>query len=185
MPLNSDDRQEAELASERERRFCGLRIEHGARGPDATVPGAALSAARYAVLSAHPEHGRWLNYCDAASIEQLAGANIGEGWQPVCYFDLDELDGPDPQIWFTDLVRYRGQELYVVWVSEGPERAPHRQLRLASDPHTRCDAENVVHAAESEVELLRRAHSDNRLARRYDVAQTRVIVVFNSVATRR
>lgn len=137
------------------------------------------------MLSAHPEHGRWLNYCDAASIEQLAGANIGEGWRPVCYFDLDELDGPDPQIWYRDLVRYRGQELYVVSVSEGPERAPHRQLRLASDPGTQCDADGVVRAAESKVELLRRAHPDERLPTRYDVAETRLIVVFNSLATKR
>jgi hypothetical protein len=155
------------------------------QGPDGSVPGAASGVARYALVCEN-ERQFTANFCDShEAIRALAMHELTEGNSPVCYYDLDVLDGDSPPIWEGDIVEYGGERLYVNHIDEDlVEGEIARHLCLARDADAAWD--DWVHRiddAEFDGVVIEKQAPDERLSVRYDVAGTVVHVVFNTLPT--
>jgi hypothetical protein len=177
-PAQSED----VLTAQRRARFERVRSAYDAQGPDPTTPGAARRPARYALLSENEKCSHFLNYARSrADLEVIAASDLLNGWTAVTVFDLDELDGEQPPIATYDRVLYQGRELNVIHSSEElADGVPYRKLWLDTDPEKALDDAEFIEIDESAVELIEPAEEDERLAKAYDVAEIRTIVVFNT-----
>jgi hypothetical protein len=187
--LIAEDRQK--LYQQRTDRFHALLDEVGAEGPDSTVPGSSSSSepGRFAVLTDNNiRGGRSLDFADdLAAASKVGAANIDQGWVPLAYFDLDDIDGEEPPPREGDLVEYDGDEFYVVHASdELVEGAIHWLLWLDEEESKAAgpiDAAQHAEISQHDVTIVEREEPDHRLPKRYDVARVEAIVVFNTVPT--
>jgi hypothetical protein len=196
------------LAEERARRLAMIveGYEVGEEGmPDGSVPGAArpvdseegISNRRSGVLLSHPryvlvtQYGDRGNYrlrlgADLLNVEQLAADAITDengAELVVCYFDLDELAGPEPDVYEDDVVRYEGNQHRVERVDEELiEGEVGRYLCLLDAGHESGSWDDYDHRIhQDDVEVIERAEPDERLPVRYELAKVVVSVVFNTV----
>jgi len=151
-------------------------------GPDRTVPGASRGVARYAVIC---ETARQFtaSFCESLdAVADLAAHELRKGSVPRCYYDLDELEGDEPEILAGDVVRLDGEQLYVHHVDEEPDDGELvRYLCLGTGPDVAWDDwTHRIDEASFEGEVLERCEPDRRLPVRYDVADTVVRVVFST-----
>lgn len=163
-----------DLARLRQDRFEGVKAGYEADGPDSTVPGASHLIERYAlVCESSRGFGYEVNYCEnLVSIERAAAANIAEGWGPVCYYDLDNLDGPEPDGDVGDTVQVAGSdELFVIAMVDYEPGGEPRYI-----------AEDTRWLLASAAEIIDRAEwfEDDRNPVRYLLAAIRTVVVFNT-----
>ncbi len=154
-------------------------------GPDPTVPGAASGVARYALICEN-ERQFTANFCDSSeAIRALATHELTEGSTPICYYDLDVLNGDLPPIWEGDIVEYGGERLHINHIDEDlVEGEIARHLCLARGADAAWD--DWVHRIdETEFDgiVVEKQAPDERLPVRYDVADMVVHVVFNSIPT--
>jgi hypothetical protein len=154
-------------------------------GPDGSVPGAAGRVARYSLVCEN-ERQFTANFCESPeAIRALAAHELAAGNTPVCYYDLDALDGDPPPIWEGDIVEYGGERLYVNHIDEDlVEGEIARHLCLARDANAAWD--DWVHRiddAEFDGIVVEKQAPDERLSVRYDVAGIVVHVVFNTLPT--
>lgn len=146
-----------------------------------------------------PKIGRWAVVCesakghgyfidsviDQADIEAVAAGNIHEGWQPVCYFDLDQLAGDEPPLEEGDMVRLTAADapqepLYITHASDQlSEGMIYWEYYLDKDPSAGLQAE-YVEMNDDEFEVVQRGE-DRRMPVRYGVAKVVTTVVFNSI----
>jgi hypothetical protein len=180
-----------EETSRRAIRFENVCAAHGAHclkervGPDKTVPGAASGVSRYALVCEN-ERQFTANFCDSPeSILALAIHELTDGSAPVCYYDLDVIDGDPRPIWEGDIVEYVGERLYVNHIDEDlVEGEIARKLCLAREPDaTWDDWVHRIDEAEFDGIVVESQAQDERLPARYDVAGTVVHVVFNTLPT--
>lgn len=166
-------------------------------GHDRTRPGGD-PAGRYAIL-ARANNGKLLELTRVSSrvrAQVVIGSHISEGWAVSALYDLDGLAGDEPLIDEGDIVRLNGFSYEVLRVDEelsDGEIARYLVLLSSSRPvvpggewTTRPssnwdDWDSRTH--QDEVELVKRCEPDERMPMRYEVAETRVIVVFNTVAS--
>ena len=162
-------------------------------GPDYTVPGAAGRELVNGVWRRYPRyvfaelvddhHDRYfVNLAaDLVGVKTLATEAVSSGHEPICYFDLDELVGEEPLP--LDVV-YEGEE----WMVHGPEYVPGGKgettgmwiLKKEPDDGRRSTYDwKTVDPALCDVGDW----EDERMPRRYDVAEVVVRVVFNTVPT--
>jgi len=171
-----------EQSNLRAQRFAGILAGYEAEGPDGSVPGATSIPQRYALVTESLRgHGYFINYCQTlADIEVAAAANISEGWQPVCYYDLDELAGDEPPLYEGDRVIHNGVEKWVTATeTDVQDGEPFDWLYLhPTNPQAHYDESEKVD--ESEVTIIERGMEDERNPKRYLVAGIRTIVVFNT-----
>lgn len=170
---------------ERLERFERVKSGYEADGPDSTVPGATSvhsRPGRYAVVTVSLRgHGYFVNYASALmNVEIVAAANLGEGWQPVCYFDLDDLGDPLPP-YEGDIVNYGGERHHVVLVTDDVAEGElyHKLYLHKTDAGAMFDECELVD--EDDVEILERGEPDDRMPVRYGVAKIHTVVVFNTI----
>lgn len=164
----------------RAKRFADILAGYEAEGPDCTEPGAATPAerpARYVVITESTRgFGYFANYATTLSnVEVVAAANIEQGWQPVCYFDLDVLAGPEP---LPMEVGYQGEE----WMVHGHEYVNGErsgQWVLKKSPRDRRRSTyDWATVDPADVDLM--GWEDERMPVRYLVAGIRKAVAFNT-----
>lgn len=191
MTSNQNELMAEEEASRRAIRFENVCAAHGAYclkervGPDRTVPGAASGVSRYALVCEN-ERQFTANFCDSPeSVLAVAIHEMTHGCAPVCYYDLDVLDGNPPPIWEGDIVEYAGKRLYVNHVDEGlVEGEIARNLCLAREPDAAWDdCLHRIDEAEFDGAVVEKQAPDERLPVRYDVAGTVIHIVFNTLPT--
>lgn len=168
----------------RAKRFADVLAGYEAEGPDSTVPGAAKRAeqpARYAVVTESTRGwGYFVNYATTLdNVRECAAANIDEGWEPVCYFDLDELAGAEP---LPGEVEYNGEEWMVHGFDYVPGATPAEKTGkwvLKKQPRDRRRSTyDWATVDPAECDLL--GWEDERMPKRYKVAGVRVDVAFNT-----
>jgi hypothetical protein len=186
--------------------------------PDPTVPGAAQveyvhghkvlnpvprKHPRYVLVTQYGDKGNYRLRLgdDLRNIEQLAADAVTDVYgaeQPICYFDLDVLAGPEPT---------PGEGDKVHLTREGQERVPHNvdpgalyyvvgtetdtfdgeayeKLYLSTDEG--ADYLNGTYDMlidEHYVEVIESAFEDERMPVRYGLARIITQVVFNTVPT--
>lgn len=151
---------------------------------DGSVPGALGCPARYMLVTCSQRgFGCAASYCPSHDAVERAAANVSEGWEPTCYYDLHELAGDEPPADEGDLVEYEGVRYHVIRVEDDhADGMMFRWYHLATDPGVDYFDGADVRADESRCVLAERVTSeDDRLPVRYDVASVRTIVVFNSI----
>jgi hypothetical protein len=163
----------------RRERLRGIRSGYEADGPDPAVPGASAGVERYAVVTESLRgYGYCVNYAATlADVDTVAAANVSDGWQPVCYYDLDELAGPEPPAQVGDVVQIDGSERRFGVSDVG---CPHNGGEL------RYYDKDGTWARASECSIVER-HPDNpdeRNPKRYLVAKLVTVVAFNTEAAR-
>jgi hypothetical protein len=167
-------------AATRAKRFADVLAGYEAEGPDSTVPGAAKrdeQPARYAVVTESTRGwGYFVNYATTLeNVRECAAANLDEGWEPVCYFDLDELAGDEE---LPGEVGYQGEEWMVhgrEWVNGEPT---DRWVLKKTPKDRRRRTYDWVTVDPAEVDLY--GWEDERMPKRYKVAGVRVDVAFNT-----
>lgn len=167
-------------AAELQLRFKQLLLHHEAAGPDCTVPGAS-KAGRWAVLTeSNRGHGLFLNRADSrADAERVAAANIAEGWEPVCLYDLSALAGDEPPIECGDIVR-----VVDPGAAQHSGAGPLEVVDVDSkDGERTLGFENGTWCWAYEAEVVEREAPDRRLPLRYDLARVLTIVIFNTEAS--
>jgi hypothetical protein len=201
-------KQHAATRAERlQRIFDGYEIfEDGL--PDSTVPGAAKVVTSHGdqIVRHHPRYvlidqrGDKGNYYanlaeDLRGIEQLAAEGIRDPYgsaSPVCYFDLDQLAGPEPRPSEDDKVRltkegqtYTGPADGVFYVvgseTDTFDGEAYEKLYLSTNPDADYLGGDYDHLVdEAHVEIVESAEEDERLPVRYLLAKVVTTVVFNS-----
>lgn len=182
-----------DIATIRAKRFEDIKAGYEADGPDGTEPGAATPAerpARYVVITESSRgFGYFANYATTLSnVEVLAAANLHEGWEPVCYFDLDVLAGDEP---LPGEVLYQGEEWMVhgfeyesshEWDAEaqrfGPPSKTGKWVLKKSPKDRRRRTYDWATVDPSEVDLM--GWEDERMPVRFKVAGIRKAVAFNT-----
>jgi hypothetical protein len=209
---------EASLAERRAARLAmvleGYEVgEEG--GPDSSVPGAArvertaqrypcdaeagklVDHPRYVLVTQYGDKGNYRVYLakDLANVEQLARLAVCDGESISCYFDLDELAGPEPSPCEGDRVRLTEEgltyaddadepnEFYVVGSETDTfDGQAFERLYLARQPTAEyLSGDYACKVDEQYVEVVERAWPDERMPVRYGLARTVVSVVFNTV----
>jgi hypothetical protein len=168
-----------EVESTRGKRFLALRAHFEAEGPDVTVLGASKDG-RWAVLTESQRgHGKFLNRAPTREqAEEVAGANIHEGWDAVALFDLDELAGDPPVMVTAEFGSYTWDVIREQ--REDGELTGLMVLRKAAANGRFYDWETVHPDDLSNVEW---SEDDRRLPVRYDVAGIMRVVAFNTIAS--
>jgi hypothetical protein len=178
-PLALAERRAARLARIVEAYEVG---EEGA--PDSSVPGAARVVyyhhrdkngapimsrhPRYVLVTQYGDKGNYRLYLanDLANVEQVARLAVCEDESISCYFDLDQLAGPEPQ---PTAVMHKGVE-WDVWTRNGSD------LNIERSDGTR-DTVSI-----KSVSVIKwDAEPDERMPVRYGLARVVVSVVFNTV----
>lgn len=148
---------------------------------DNSVPGSTSLPSRYVVVTESTRgHGYSFSYAlNVADCAIVAAANLNEGWQPVCYFDLDELDGPEPPMLNAT---YQG----VGWMVHGDEfvngtRTGRIVLKRVGDRRSSQYEWEHVNPEDLSDEIFA---NDERNPKRYLCARiVPAVVVFNTVPT--
>lgn len=147
------------------------------------------SKGRYVVMVENDlrSQGYSLARCDFENISDVAMADFENGWQPVCYFDLDELAGDEPLPDDGDKVLILKDDLrtpvegeaagpwYVVDSDKGSSW--YRKLDLAREP----DGEPQTWHHADHILVIERAEPDDRMPVRYELAKIIQIAVFNTL----
>lgn len=166
-----------ELAAQRAKRFEDVKAGYEADGPDGSVPGSTHEPVRYAVVTESSRGwGYFVTYAATLDdVHTVAAANLDEGWEPVCYFDLDTLAGDEE---LPGEVVYNGEEWMVhgrEWV--GGEQTDHWVLKKSPRDRRRSTYDwATVHPAECDL----MGWEDERMPVRFKVAGVRVDVAFNT-----
>jgi hypothetical protein len=189
-------------------------------GPDSSVPGAArvertaqrypcdaeagklVDHPRYVLVTQYGDKGNYRVYLakDLANVEQLARLAVCDGESISCYFDLDELAGPEPSPCEGDRVRLTPEgvervdppyvenaqehnDFYVVGTETDTfDGEAYEKLYLARDRGADYLSGFYDHLIDEQyVEVVERAWPDERMPVRYGLARTVVSVVFNTV----
>jgi hypothetical protein len=198
MPNPEQERNEALYAARRER-FNAVLDAHECGAGDWTLECTAAPPAREGAMGALPTErlqthgaegnlakiGRWAvvtrssrghgefvaNVVDQAEIESVAAENLGGGWWPVCYYDLDRLAGSEP-------VPEEGDE-----VDAGRGTATVTEVDFKDGEPTVSMSDGTWEFAADVLILERVGSEDLRLPVRYDVARVLTSVAFNTVST--
>ena len=156
-------------------RFNGIVEGYEAQGADRTVPGAGLTGDRYAVITESSRgYGYAVNWAtDLQAVESVSAANLHEGWHPVAYYDLDTLDGDEPDPQFGDIVLHNGRKYRVTAEPLGP---------ITDYTLFDLEDEDELDAPLNRITLLERGpeFEDDRNPVRYLVAAVRIVVAFNT-----
>jgi hypothetical protein len=173
--------------------------------PDPSVPGAArvekttqrypcdveagklVSHPRYVLVTQYGDRGDYRVHLaqTRSAVDQLAGyVYVAESGPetPICFYDLDQLAGPEPRPQEGDRVLYSEQELYVSWVREELiEGEVAYTYDLDPNPDADLDTAAELSVDPEEFEVIERAEEDERMPVRYGLAKVVVSVVFNTV----
>jgi len=152
------------------------------------VDGAAAASylpGRYALVCESTRgHGYFVtNLTDRAAIDTAVAENLDEGWQPVCYFDLDELAGDEPPVFEGDVVEYAGAADWHVIRTEDDhaEGVMFQWLHIDKDPAAEWLDGAAKRVDACECTVVQRADADTRMPVRYGLSRITVAVAFNTV----
>lgn len=161
----------------RRERFEGIRAGYEADGPRFDSVHHTHIVERYALVTEKHGCGYLINYAETLQgIERVAAADFIDGWQPVCYYDLDELDGPEPDAEVGDIVQVSGSdEIFTVAMVD---YEPGGEPRYIAE-----DSRWLLHSA---ADIVERGpdYEEERNPKRYLVAGVRTFVVFNTEPAR-
>lgn len=156
--------------------------------PAARIDGAAAALylpGRYALVCESTRgHGYFVtNLTDRAAIDAAAAANLHEGWQPVCYFDLDKLAGDEPPVFEGDIVEYEGEDDWHVIRTEDDhaEGVMFQWLHIDKNPNVEWIDGAAKRVDACECTVVQRADPDTRMPVRYGLSRITVAVAFNTV----
>jgi hypothetical protein len=184
-----------QLAATRAKRLADIMAgyEVGDKGaPDSSVPGAARIEytigppprrhafprhhPRYVLVTQYGDHGDYRVYLadDLANVERLAVYAIQTDEDVICYFDLGELAGPEPEIAEGDTVVHPNAERFNL--------APYVVERVQSDQDGDPLALGSGQCWSCEIlDVIERAEEDERMPVRYGLAKVVISVVFNTI----
>lgn len=123
------------------------------------------------------------NLTDRAAIATAAAENLDEGWQPVCYFDLDELAGDEPPVFEGDIVEYAGAGDWHVIRTEDDhaEGVMFQWLHIDKNPNVEWLDGAAQRVDACECTVVQRADPDTRMPVRYGLSRITIAVAFNTV----
>lgn len=160
----------------RRERFEGVRAGYEADGPRFDSINHTHVVERYAVVTESLDSDGYLvNYAETLQdVERVAALNIYEGWQPVCYYDLDELDGLEPDAEIGDVVQVIGSDSsFVVGEIEYDSEPIYRARDFPAD-------ERWMAASAAEIIERGPSYEEERNPKRYLVAKVQTFVAFNT-----
>ena len=167
-------------------RDAAMRALPASRVPDDDEAAERYLPGRYAlVCESTSGHGYFItNVADRRDVDAAAAESARTGWEPVCYFDLDELAGDEPPVFEGDVVEYCGERWHVIRTEDDlAEGVPFQWLHIDKDP----EAEWLDGAAERvdacECTIVERAEPDPRMPVRYGLARIVTAVAFNTTPT--
>lgn len=177
----------------RKERFQRILADYEAEGPDSSVPGCSKFGnlmfpdlwAHYALV-VQGDGGRFFVLCceGRKDVEHVAALQVQDGWQPICYYDLDELAGPEQDPCEGDVVEYEDKRYYVVHVSDDVQYGEiyHELYLHESSPEPDGWINVCEKVDEYRCKIVERVNPDERKPVRYLVAGVRTVVVFNTEA---
>lgn len=161
----------------RRERFEGIRAGYEADGPRVDFNHRTHIVERYVLVTEKHGCGYLINYAETLQdIERVAADYFVEGWQPVCYYDLDELDGPEPDAEVGDIVQVSGSdEIFTVAMVD---YEPGGEPRYIAE-----DSRWLLHSA---ADIVERGpdYEEERNPKRYLVAKVQTFVAFNTEPAR-
>lgn len=153
------------------------RVERTAqRYPCDTEAGKLVSHPRYVLVTQYGDRGQYrvTLAADLANVEQLARLAVCDGEAVWCFYDLDELAGPEPEITEGDTVAHPNAERFNL----APYVVERIELDQDDDPMARgggqCWSCEIL-------DVIERGSEDERMPVRYGLAKVVVSVVFNTI----